>query len=212
MLILLPFIFAGFFGVVIVAVSLPLLLIGKAGDIPLLKRISKTGLWGGLGYLGVCLVLFVLLASVMLLHETFGPNTRTEPNTSDLAGIYQPTKKTFEFIRKKGYPVRSDISIKLDDNGRFNAKNIPDMYHNDFGIGKGKFESFSGGWELESDELSLVTNWGLRLHRNAGSFGVSLKNQKSPYIIDFTIGDPDSGEHLFFEKVILPQRKRGKEK
>ncbi len=176
-----------------------------------LKWIGGMTLFINASFVGAAVVGCFYLAGMESLMLLTGPYTRSRPNPEDLAGTYRPTSRSIRFIKRKRYDPVPPIRIILHDDGKFEMKNIPDMWMN-FGRATGDFDSGSGTWELDSRHYPLVTLWGLTLDfddtENFTSRDLKtglvfsmlkLKGQRPPYIIHMVIGDPDGLEALEFE-------------
>jgi hypothetical protein len=127
-----------------------------------------------------------------------------QPAVADLVGHYQPTAATKELITSQGhYPAR-DISIVLERNGTLRFQNIPDWWQEGHGKSGGKFDSWTGTWEVAKHdhgwwELSVLLSnpGGVATH-------VDLIGQHAPYRLALVVGDPDAGREMQFERVEPP--------
>lgn len=207
--------------VLVGVVSLALLVSGLLIRSRLFKWIGGLGLCGSACGVGACLVGCLLIGLCDYINIVTGPNTRTKPEPKDIAGVYCPTKRSVRFIKRAKYSSIPEISITLHEKGSFEMKNIPDMWLNEFGRAKGNFDSATGTWELDCVEYGRIKHWGIGLDftdvtgitsrtsdRGFYYSMISLKNQKPPYIIHITIGDPDSMEALEFERVTIESKAR----
>jgi hypothetical protein len=130
------------------------------------------------------------------------------PNRADLVGVYRPTADTLTYIRKEGGYAERDISLTLKADGTFEVENLPDWWRSDFGHPEGGFDSGSGKWDIEKSQ----DWWGLNLSfsdmkrfakpaDDGRGAGATLIGHAAPYDIAFTVGDPDSGHEMRFERV-----------
>jgi hypothetical protein len=120
----------------------------------------------------------------------------TQPNSSDLVGVYHPIEKTIELVTKTGgYPLR-EMSITLNVDGTFRLENIPDWWS--FGESHGGFESGSGKWTTKKSQ----SWWELRLvHTKPGMrTQMDLCGHEPPYEIWLYVSDPDCGRVMRFAK------------
>jgi hypothetical protein len=149
------------------------------------------------GYL-VGLVLLLLLSGCELSELTF---TRARPNREDLVGTWTPTSETIKDMKGRGgYPI-SNLELVLNGDGTFSLANMPDWWLDGFGDSHAKLFSTSGKWELMPDE-DVWTVWTLELEFPPHTVhdGIHVTRQKPPYLLQFTLGDPDSSHCMLFEK------------
>lgn len=155
-------------------VGLILLIIGK------LKRDKNNNLIkSGLIFAGIPTSIAVLLLLMNLFSEIFS----SKPNEKDLVGKYHIVEVTNLDFDKNTY---DNYNLQFYKNGQFTLTPTPyiDVCEN------GKYDvDYSSSY----NELSLqCENDFTSAHINRG-FG--------NHQIEFVIGDPDSGESIFFEKV-----------
>src|SRR5258708_35071646 len=116
--------------------------------------------------------------------------TRNRPNQADVIGVWVPTASTIRDLKERGGYV------------------MPDWWLDGAGESKMGFESGSGKWEFYQGHIQW-TVWGIEL--NFGKFAtgnlINLRRQKPPYLINITIGDPDSAHNMLFEKVPDPKQR-----
>lgn len=120
---------------------------------------------------------------VCLLFSLFSELFASKPQTKDLIGTYQIVKVTRLDFDKNTY---DKYKLQFFENGTFTLTATPfiDVCQN----GKYKVD-----YEFDYNELSLdCTNLFTSAHIDRG-FG--------NYRIEFVIGDPDSGESIYFEKI-----------
>jgi hypothetical protein len=130
--------------------------------------------------------------------------TRKEPRRSDLVGWYEPKKESRDFIDQKGYGG-SGLVVMLNADGTFSIDGMPDMWSDGFGHPNGRLERAAGRWEVDQIQEGI---WGISLFvsRSSNTAGiqsdkpfvrpVGLIGDRPPYIVHFTIGDPDQGEAI----------------
>ena len=132
--------------------------------------------------------------------------TRKQPSMTDIIGTWIPNQQTLDDMQKIGGYTISTHELRISSNGQFCMTNMPDWWTNGFGhSGKG-FDSCGGNWKMVEDTGSL-SHWviSLEVTNSAGKVdfvyaGVHLVRQKSPYLIHFYRGDPDSGNAMYFER------------
>jgi len=98
--------------------------------------------------------------------------------------------------------------IDLRADGSFTATNVPPWELDSPGMNFfSALVSGSGKWRIDSvgsiDDGSrpLKTHWGVYLDSDtAKMMPAGLTGQKPPYGLIFTLGDPDSGDAMIFQK------------
>jgi hypothetical protein len=129
-----------------------------------------------------------------------------KPKTTDLVGTYLLSKSSERFLlRSKAYKTVPTSEINLAADYGITIRNLPDCATNGFGKSFGAFLSGQGRWELEK----AVPGWGLTLHVEKGESlrggvyagpWVGIRGRSAPYRLQVTIGDPDSGEAIVYER------------
>ena len=148
------------------------------------------------------LVLLLSLVTVAGCDREF----TKKPTATNLAGTYLLGKHSETFLlRRKGYAKIPASEIRLGADYGIVILNLPDCATNGFGKASGEFLRGEGRWKLEK----AVPGWGLTLTINDGGSlrrGVyagpwlGVRGRSAPYRLEVTIGDPDSGETLLYEK------------
>ena len=132
--------------------------------------------------------------------------TRTKPDLKNLVGTWTATKETFAKIHGRGRYPEADHKIVLRPDGTFSIVNMPDWRNNGIGESHGKFESTNGQWILETDSKpGFFSTWRIALnYPNMRDSGFDVYYQSPPYLIFVRVGDPNSGEGMFFERLGTP--------
>ena len=121
---------------------------------------------------------------------------------------FTPTASTIRDLKEHGGYVIAKHELILRADGTFAMVNMPDWWLDGAGESKKGFESGSGKWEFYQGHFQW-TVWGIEL--NFGKFAtgnlINLRRQKPPYLINITIGDPDSAHNMLFEKVPDPKQR-----
>ena len=128
---------------------------------------------------------------------------RKKPDSKDLVGTWIPTKDTLQEIRKRGgYPV-AEHKIVLREDGSFSLMNMPDWRDNGSGESHSKLNSSSGTWILATDvKPGFFSTWRIELHySNLIDGGFDVYYQNPPYLIFVRVGDPNSGDAMFLERL-----------
>lgn len=128
-----------------------------------------------------------------------------EPRVADLTGRYVITQASREFLTKeKGYASALDSTIELRADHTVTLRNLPDClveifdYHH-------RFLSGHGTWSLEKAfvgyglDLVIVKGETLPEGGYSGPF-VTIRRRSPPYELELTIGDPDTGESIRFQR------------
>ena len=129
--------------------------------------------------------------------------TRAKPKTEDLVGTWTPTNETVRDMSRRGKYTISHHELTLSSDGTFSMRNMPDWWSDGFGKSHQRFESGSGTWEIQRDLGPLTTIYVVKLQFPEIWKTVNLSGQKPPYQLHITLGDPDSGEYMLFERTAL---------
>lgn len=130
--------------------------------------------------------------------------TETEPRRAAVAGEYKPDRETTERLRSSlGVSVNPAAKFVLNQDGTFVANELPNCWiAQSFDCAPGT-ETWAGTWSLRRNQ----DWWAVQLHltsRNgqATTYGLPamLRREEPPYLLHLTIGDPDSGDALAFER------------
>jgi hypothetical protein len=126
--------------------------------------------------------------------------TRKKPNQADVIGTWVPTATTVKDLREVGGYVISKHELILRADGTFTMVNMPDWWSGRNEPKKG-FESGSGKWQLLQDN-NVWTVWDIELDFSefVVANAIHLQRQKPPYLLHITVGDPDSGHYMLFER------------
>lgn len=157
---------------------------------------------------------FLILALVILAGCQYDPYTSvyttTQPKTNDVVGVYVPDTNTVALISKEGHYGPASPSITLLDDGTIIITNIPDWWLT-FGEPRGGFDSGRGTWSIQKHQDWWVLSVGFTdttqfasLTNKPGGLGTEmmLVGEKPPYKIHLTVGDPDAGRGMEFEKKV----------
>ncbi len=159
---------------------------------------------------------FLILTVVILAGCQYDPYTSvyttTQPKTNDVVGVYVPDTNTVTLISKEGRYSPASPSITLLNDGTITITNIPDWWLT-FGEPHGGFDSGHGTWSIQKHQewwaLSVgfanTTQFG-SLSNKPGGIGTEMMliGDKPPYKIHLTVGDPDAGRGMQFDKVKTP--------
>jgi len=134
--------------------------------------------------------------------------TRNKPNPADVIGTWVPTAATIKDLREHGGYVISKHQLILRADGTFSMVNMPDWWSNGFGQSQKSFESGSGKWQFYQDD-NTWTVWAIELDfpKFFVPNAMHLQCQKPPYLIHITVGDPDSGHYMLFQRENDPRQR-----
>lgn len=155
---------------------------------------------GNLSHVALVTVAATLLAGCQ--GDPYYPSyTKREPDPKDVVGTYVPDERTAGIVRsRKGLELPS-TQIVIRPDGTYNIDNVPEWNNAMSASSVGPLVTRSGRWHLEQRQNTF---WVVSiLYRNGSTDtydGISLREQKPPYLLHFTLGDPDSGESLVFTK------------
>jgi hypothetical protein len=122
--------------------------------------------------------------------------TRSQPAEEDVVATWRPTAETLREIRNRGGYLMAEPELILREDHTFIMRNMPDWWRDGFGKSHGTLESGDGKWNLASEDHV----WVIRLHFPTLGTSVHLYRRHSPYLIFIRIGDPDTGDAMFFER------------
>jgi hypothetical protein len=159
----------------------------------------------------VCIVSLAAFAFLMQSCQ-FDPYTdfytTAKPVREDLVGRYRLTSQTVTADGLSAFEERP-CEVELRNDGSFTATNVPEWKHDSAGDDFfAQLRGDSGTWSVDSvgsianGDQPPKTHWGIILDSKSeerAPFG--LTGSKPPFGLIFTVGDPDSGRALFFEKI-----------
>lgn len=132
--------------------------------------------------------------------------TCARPEVADVVGAWVATADSVAWLRAQGYAVASPPSIDLKADGTFTMTGMPDGWRVFFERERRRtFESAAGRWELGRHQQW----WALDMHfetldgrpwPRASYNQFHVRREQPPYLLHVTIGDPDAGERVEFEK------------
>lgn len=147
-------------------------------------------------------------------HFGEGDFATVEPKIEDLNGKYVPTEETLKYIASQGgYDVNENrVFIRLLPNGDFVMQDIPDWWLTDFGQPQGCLINGEGQWDVVQHqdwwELRFAfppeSNLCLEKYSSGLTISVPIVGDDKPYSLWFTVGDPDRGNAMIFQKFESP--------
>jgi hypothetical protein len=125
--------------------------------------------------------------------------THTRPaSAATIVGTHALDRESIEML-KQNYNVTAPRSLLvLRSGGTFELREIPSCWRADVKC-TSRTESATGTWDLGKDQEWWAV--GLRCRTINGTardygIGAMLRGESPPYVLHFTVGDPDSGEGL----------------
>lgn len=124
--------------------------------------------------------------------------TREEPAREALVGVWLPDEHTARDMKERGRYDTSAFPTKLIFNadGSFEMVNMPDWWADGYGQSQGSFHSARGQWRV----ARRGEFWGIELASANGTTEMRLTGQEPPYQIEIVLGDPDTGQSMFFSR------------
>jgi hypothetical protein len=127
------------------------------------------------------------------------------PEQADLVGVYDLTSNSRDFLRNdKGYTSIPNPAFELRADGGVVVVDLPDCAIDGFGRAGGKLLSGRGKWKVEKAFVGYGLTWEI-LPGNAlpaGIYGgIAIRGRRPPYELELTVGDPDSGERIRYQRV-----------
>ncbi len=133
--------------------------------------------------------------------------TTEKPSVEVLIGSYKLTRQTVIKVEMPDL-LKNECSVELRSDGSFSATNLPPWvdgfpstnFFSTLLSGSGKWRVDSVG-SIDHGGPPLKTHWGIYFDGVSNKLEpAGLTGSNSPYGLVFTIGDPDSGQAMFFEK------------
>jgi len=125
--------------------------------------------------------------------------TRHRPADQDMVGTWVLTEKSMKKIVKvRGYvPPPPRFDLRPDGTGT--VTNFPHWYWDADSEVHFRLVSGEGRWRIDK-EKDVYTIYVLELELQDAVEQVNISKQKAPYQFHVTLGDPDSGNYLLFQK------------
>jgi len=173
------------------------------------------------GVLTMAAAAFLFLADTGCQYNPYANRfTTVKPLEQDLPGAYIICDQTVmaEVLR---FPRGQRGRLELRHDGTFVGTNLP--VWEEAGVGEfrlKRLENRAGRWRLDTYGVvddrsgSPKTSWGIRFGQGHDayhdSWTLNLTSDRPPYGLIDTIGDPDSGEVVIFERGGTEQAERAK--
>lgn len=135
--------------------------------------------------------------------------TTRPPKTADVAGDYVLDEASVRLVAEGGYASRA-TAIHLDADGSMTFTALPDWWHTDFGDPGGRFDTGRGTWEVEPKQekwwkvtariRETTPDSPFQVERGGHFAEWVLADETPPYRLVLTLGDPDEGRAMVFER------------
>ncbi len=128
--------------------------------------------------------------------------THAEPTVAELSGRYGLDSTTARFLSTRSAQEVPDATLVLRSDGSFAATNVPGAWRSE-ATHPVDLEHFEGSWTIAkhqewwSVQLRCTQINGLTKHYQ---LPVMVRRDAPPRLLHITLGDPDSGEALTFER------------
>lgn len=127
--------------------------------------------------------------------------TRVKPDEKHLVGVYAIDGKSLDLARRWGADLTTS-TIELKGDGAYVMKDVPLLA---MGTDRKQLTNESGTWTVDKHQewwvVSTQCEYTNEKGQRATAFGgFNLIGEKPPYVIHFTLGDPDSGDCVEFER------------
>ncbi len=153
------------------------------GAIVLMMGLSKKDKRNPTRKMGLILMGIPLgIAAIAFLYDSCHDTFTAKPTNKDLVGIYHITGAS-GLIAKSQYHL---YKLEFRPDGTFYLSHTPNIDICETG-------KYVVDWQFELNEISFQCD-------NAGFTPAHIDRSFSGYRIEFIIGDPDSGESIFFTK------------
>jgi hypothetical protein len=131
----------------------------------------------------------------------------TRPDDAALVGVYRPDRETTDRLGT-ALNVRLDpaCELALRPDHSFTARRLPNCWFTPGNECVPELINLSGTWTIERKQDKW---WALRLEvttindqgREPYGLEVPVRGNTPPHVVHFTIGDPDAGNALAFERI-----------
>ena len=126
--------------------------------------------------------------------------TRHRPADQDIVGTWVPTEKSIKLLaRMRGASPMPSPQFDLRPDGTVSVRDFPDWFWSEDARVTFRFKSGEGRWRV-SPEKVVYTIYVLEIELGDDVHTINISKQKAPYQLHVTIGDPDSGDYLIFER------------
>lgn len=132
--------------------------------------------------------------------------TSVRPNEQQLVASYAPDRETRDRLASQlNITIHPQCRLELRRDHTFTATNLPDCwFSNEIDCAPG-LVTFSGEWTVsENQEWWAVDLRARSINGVARDFQLPamVRGDRPPYILHLTIGDPDSGNAVAFERIV----------
>lgn len=148
----------------------------------------------------VCLIVFSF--AVTFPYDQFFMD---RPAETSLVGTYRLTEASKEFLmEREGHENVPDTEIILRADGTISVHDFPRELVVDEGWqSTGQFVSAEGTWSISDDwpgyAIDVNIGAGQEMPETSWPSMFSIRRAHFPHVLEFTVGDPDSGESIKFE-------------
>ena len=150
----------------------------------------------------------LLLAVVLLAGCQYDPFahefTSRRPAEDSVVGRYVPDSASGARLRSRfKIEVSPFTELVLNSNGTFVARGLPNCWFSTFDCVTGS-DGWAGSWTLQQHQdwwavaLRITARNGERM--SSYHLPVMIRGERPPYLLHLTIGDPDSGDALAFQR------------
>ena len=152
--------------------------------------------------------ILIAVAALVLARCQYDPFahefTNARPQESAIVGRYVPDRETTDILRESLRVQVSDrAALAINADHSFVATELPRCWIERSSDCAAGTETWAGTWSLRQNQEW----WAVQLHITARNgrptsygFPAMLRRESPPYLVHFTIGDPDSGDALAFER------------
>jgi hypothetical protein len=151
----------------------------------------------------VCATVLVLAASACQYDPFAHEFTHVKPEREALVGSYILEKGSAQAFRDTFHVPAPPARLRLNRDGSFEVVAIPTCWRQAAADCTSATENVRGTWKVSrSQEWWSVQFVCTNISGRESEYGVEgmIRRDEPPYLIHFTLGDPDSGEALAFER------------
>ena len=150
------------------------------------------------------IALLLALGALACQYNPFAHEfTHDKPSANEIVGVYRLDQESRNMLRGRFKIEPPQATFTLNADGTFEIRDIPSCWRID-NTCTTKTEDASGTWQIgEDQEWWSVRLRCTKLSGRGDDYGIpaKIRGDKAPRLLHFTVGDPDAGEALAFQRV-----------
>ena len=150
------------------------------------------------------IALLMALSGVSCQYDPFAHEfTEVKPNVSDLVGTYALDSQSIDMLGRNYQVPPPGSRFILRSDGTFTIQNVPSCWRSAAGCTR-ETETADGQWEIRKHQEWWAVQLSCdNISGNKADYGIPamIRGDHPPVLFHFSVGDPDSGEGLAFQKL-----------